>query len=304
MEKAAIHRTVDSGANTIGPNQIGDKFGDLTSVIRKTCNASTANCGMSLVALLGASSNSSGGGSGSLFGMLGMGAGGAAAVATGGSAHQPGTSGRMGGGGDDAAGEADELVSLTSFGVPGFAAPSTAPKVSPGKLAPNTLAEVIGDPGVLGERDCSAGAALPNKRAQRGAGRSGGAIVTAKAKAKASTGKRGRPAKDPSVQARIEIDSFEQVTLDKGSPNYRAFFADEWRTKERGLKYLLSNLTAHIDTTEDIEVFDLLGLDKKRLEAIITICAAFSKMDRDGCKGLSNAVDEARLCPSSPLCPP
>lgn len=79
------------------------------------------------------------------------------------------------------------------------------------------------------------------------------------------------------MAARVEIADFEAVTVDIASAGYRKYLGDEWKTKERQLNTLQAGMASAVDGTEDIDIFDLLIADKKRLDGIVTVCSSFAK---------------------------
>ena len=57
---------------------------------------------------------------------------------------------------------------------------------------------------------------------------------------------------------------------------------DEWKTKERQLQTLLKSLSTYVDNLEDVDAFDVVTLDKKRLEALLNVCGSYAKLDQRG----------------------
>ncbi len=107
---------------------------------------------------------------------------------------------------------------------------------------------------------------------------------------------RGRPRKDLSVCMRIELDMFQAVTMDETSSNYRKFLGDEWKTKERALKDLSKLVTTTLDSTDDVAVYDVLIADKKKLDALVSVCSSFVKSaDTNNEAEFNHTFDEVEL---------
>jgi hypothetical protein len=104
----------------------------------------------------------------------------------------------------------------------------------------------------------------------------GGSRSVAKAKASAAFVK-GRPKDDPSVRLRAELDYFEAVPDDKGHPDYRKYLGDEYGPKKKQLLYLMATIELQRDSTENVAVFDILTVDRKRLSAVLQVSGAFVK---------------------------
>jgi hypothetical protein len=163
--------------------------------------------------------------------------------------------------------------SFASFG--GGRKDSPAPASMPLPGAPRALA-VDGPPSkrgrgrVGGVRAFAAPVAHAAAEAPKTSG-GGGASAAGKAKA------RGRPKEDPSIKVRAEVESFAKVPDDPMNANYRKFLGDEFRAKERQLKELQKCMDKVIETTEEVELYDVLALDKKRLQALMMVTGAFAK---------------------------
>lgn len=115
---------------------------------------------------------------------------------------------------------------------------------------------------------------------------------------------RGRPREDPSVKCRAELAAFAQVPLDATSPGFRKFLGDEFKTKERQLRSLQTTLQAEIDSCTDIDVYDVLVVDLKRLQALLKVTASYAKASgaQDNSK-FAAEFDEARVASSDLPCP-
>jgi hypothetical protein len=270
VEKSVLSRTVDDGKHKIGDNHMQDKFGDLTGVIRASCGASSNSSGTSLAALMAQQ-----GGGGSLLSMMASASASSSSSASGGPSNtvSPGKTKKD----DKAQGDqdddlADDMAAIGgSISIPGFQQQAVMQPPAPApKAKAKGKAKAAADPKPV-KRTGAPGVADPNIK--RG---------------------RGRPKADPSVQTRIEIETFQAIGAETGGAAYRKYLGDEHKTKERQLKSILTALGAMIDATEEVEAYDILIADKKKLEAIITICASFCKFDgtEDG-QSFNREFDEA-----------
>lgn len=104
----------------------------------------------------------------------------------------------------------------------------------------------------------------------------GGSRSVAKSKASTALGK-GRPRDDPSVRLRAELDYFESVPDEVAHPDYRKYLGDEYGPKKKQLLYLMSTIELQRDSTENVAVYDILTVDRKRLAAVLQVSGAFVK---------------------------
>ena len=85
---------------------------------------------------------------------------------------------------------------------------------------------------------------------------------------------------------------------DPTEPAYRKFLGDERKVHERRLKDLVKGVQSHVDTVDDVSVHEVLLVDKKRLEAVVSTCSAFVAAEgRDGTSHFANAFNE--VCEST-----
>ena len=122
----------------------------------------------------------------------------------------------------------------------------------------------------------STGQVPPAAQAKSKAKAKGGATPAASAAPGEKRG-RGRPKKDPCVHSRIEVVAFESITVDESGSMHRKYLGDEYKTKERQLKELLKALQTSLDGAEEVEVYDVLLLEKKKIDAILSVTAAYAK---------------------------
>ena len=87
----------------------------------------------------------------------------------------------------------------------------------------------------------------------------------------------GRPRTDPSNKVRTQLVTFSQVPDDTTHPTYRTFLGDEHKPKSRQFSELDKALTAHMEHETEVEVFDLMAVEKKRLAGMVMVCTAFVK---------------------------
>lgn len=74
---------------------------------------------------------------------------------------------------------------------------------------------------------------------------------------------------------------FSQIPPDPKNANYRKHLGDEFKVKDRHLKSLQAALESRLETEADIDVFDVLNSDKKKLSALISVTSAFVRCN--GC---------------------
>lgn len=151
----------------------------------------------------------------------------------------------------------------TGVATPSKVAAKVAAKAAVAAAAVAQTSPQPDQPGGSGKKGRRAAAA--SETCPAAAAGSGAPAPAPKARAKG----RGRPKGDPSLQARAEIEAFRLVDSDGSSPAFRRYLGDEWKTKERYLKDLLKNLGTCVESCDEVEVYDVLLLDQKRLPLLV-----------------------------------
>jgi len=97
------------------------------------------------------------------------------------------------------------------------------------------------------------------------------------------------------MKIKAEVQAFSDVPLAAMDPAFRKYLGDEHAAKHRQLKDLQKNLDATIGVTEDIATYDQLILDRKRLHAIVELCAAYVKCGGADCLQFLQVYTEAAI---------
>ena len=77
------------------------------------------------------------------------------------------------------------------------------------------------------------------------------------------------------MKARAVCTEFTAITQDPTSELYRKFLGDGSKAKQRSMTDILGGMKKQLDSTQDVNIYDILLMDKKKIMAVQQIALAW-----------------------------